>query len=92
MFKFLKTGYMVLYLALQPLSTALEVGVSYVMMLAIDYATNGTIEKLHLYLLGIIVYLVISFLVDIVTKRVREKASAQALFSLREALIKKYRP
>ena len=89
MFKFLKTGYMVLYLALQPLSTALEVGVSYVMMLAIDYATNGTIEKLHLYLIGTIAYLVISFLVDIVTKRVREKASAQALFSLREALIKK---
>jgi len=89
MFKFLKTGYMVLYLALQPLSTALEVGVSYVMMLAIDYATNGTIEKLHLYLLGIIVYLFISFSVDVLTKRVREKASAQALFSLREALIKK---
>ncbi|AAS13069.1 ABC transporter, ATP-binding/permease protein [Treponema denticola ATCC 35405] len=59
------------------------------MMLAIDYATNGTIEKLHLYLIGTIAYLVISFLVDIVTKRVREKASAQALFSLREALIKK---
>lgn len=89
MFKFLKTGYMVLYLALQPLSTALEVGVSYVMMLAIDYATNGTIEKLHLYLLGIIVYLFISFSVDVLTKRVREKASAQALFSLREALMKK---
>ena len=89
MFKFLKTGYMVLYLVLQPLSTALEVGVSYVMMLAIDYATNGTIEKLHLYLLGIIVYLVISFSVDVLTKRVREKASAQALFSLREALMKK---
>ena len=89
MFKFLKTGYMVLYLALQPLSTALEVVVSYVMMLAIDYATNGTIEKLHLYLLGIIVYLFISFSVDVLTKRVREKASAQALFSLREALMKK---
>ena len=89
MFKFLKTWYMVLYLVLQPLSTALEVGVSYVMMLAIDYATNGTIEKLHLYLMGTIAYLVISFLVDVLTKRVREKASARALFSLREALMKK---
>ena len=89
MFKFLKTWYMVLYLVLQALSTALEVGVSYVMMLAIDYATNGTIEKLHLYLIGTIAYLVISFLVDIVTNRVREKAGAQAVFSLREALMKK---
>ena len=89
MFKFLKTWYMVLYLVLQALSTALEVGVSYVMMLAIDYATNGTIEKLHLYLMGTIAYLLISFLVDIVTKRVREKAGAQAVFSLREALMKK---
>ena len=89
MFKFLKTWYMVLYLVLQALSTALEVGVSYVMMLAIDYATNGTIEKLHLYLIGTIVYLVISFLVNIVTTRVREKAGAQAVFSLREALMKK---
>lgn len=89
MFKFLKTWYMVLYLVLQALSTALEVGVSYVMMLAIDYATNGTIEKLHLYLIGTIAYLVISFLVNIVTTRVREKAGAQAVFSLREALMKK---
>ncbi|UTY25108.1 ABC transporter ATP-binding protein [Treponema denticola] len=80
---------MVLYLVLQALSTALEVGVSYVMMLAIDYATNGTIEKLHLYLIGTIAYLVISFLVNIVTTRVREKAGAQAVFSLREALMKK---
>lgn len=89
MFKFLKTWYMVLYLVLQAFSTALEVGVSYVMMLAIDYATNGTIEKLHLYLIGTIAYLVISFLVNIVTTRVREKAGAQAVFSLREALMKK---
>ena len=89
MFKFLKTWYMVLYLVLQALSTALEVGVSYVMMLAIDYATNGTIEKLHLYLMGTIAYLLISFLVNIVTTRVREKAGAQAVFSLREALMKK---
>lgn len=89
MFKFLKTWYMVLYLVLQALSTALEVGVSYVMMLAIDYATNGTIEKLHLYLIGTIAYLVISFLVNIVTTRVREKVGAQAVFSLREALMKK---
>ena len=89
MFKFLKTWYMVLYLVLQALSTALEVGVSYVMMLAIDYATNGTIEKLHLYLIGTIAYLLISFLVNIVTTRVREKAGAQAVFSLREALMKK---
>jgi len=80
---------MVLYLVLQALSTALEVGVSYVMMLAIDYATNGTIEKLHLYLMGTIAYLLISFLVNIVTTRVREKAGAQAVFSLREALMKK---
>ena len=89
MFKFLKTWYMVLYLVLQAISTALEVGVSYVMMLAIDYATNGTIEKLHLYLIGTIAYLVISFLANIVTTRVREKAGAQAVFSLREALMKK---
>ncbi|UTC74507.1 ABC transporter ATP-binding protein [Treponema sp. OMZ 792] len=89
MFKFLKTWYMVLYLVLQALSTALEVGVSYVMMLAIDYATNGTIEKLHLYLIGTVAYLLISFLVGILTTRVREKAGAQAVFSLREALMKK---
>lgn len=87
MLKFLKNKHCIFYLFLQPVSTALEVGISYVMMLSIDYATGGSLEKLHLYLIGFSAYLAIQFAVDFLTKHEQEKALASAVMSLRNVLM-----
>lgn len=85
--EFLKNKWTFLYLILQPISTALEVGLAYVLMLAIDYATSGNLEKVHLYVFGFLGYLLLKFLVDIPTRYVNARAASTVTFSLREKLV-----
>lgn len=67
----------------------LEVGVAYVMMISIDYATSGSLEKLHLYLIGFLAYIVIKFLVDLFTGVLQTRALANATMNLRNTLMSK---
>lgn len=85
--EFLKNKWTFFYLILQPISTALEVGLSYVLMIAIDYATGGNLEKVHLYVFGFLGYLLLKFLVDIPTRYVNARAASTITFSLREKLV-----
>ncbi|WP_029409876.1 ABC transporter ATP-binding protein [Treponema pedis] len=89
MLKFLKNKYGIAYLFFQPISTALEVGIAYVMMISIDYATSGSLEKLHLYLIGFLAYIAIEFFVDLFTGVLQTRALANASMDLRNALMSK---
>ncbi|MGP1577863.1 MAG: ABC transporter ATP-binding protein [Treponema sp.] len=89
MLSFLKNKYSIAYILLQPFSTAFDVGAAYVLMIAIDYATSGSLEKLPWYVAGFLSYIVLQFCVDLVTKRVKEKAVTTAVMQLRSSLMSK---
>ena len=84
MFSFLKNRYTLAYVLMQPFSTAFDVGAAYVLMVAIDFATGGSLEKWPLYLTGFLSYIVLQFCVDLTTKRMQEKALATAFMDLKK--------
>ena len=89
MVSFLKNRYTLAYVLMQPFSTAFDVGAAYVLMVAIDFATSGRLEKWPLYLTGFLSYIVLQFCVDLATKRMQEKALTTAFMALRKKLISK---
>lgn len=89
MVSFLKNRYTLAYVLMQPFSTAFDVGAAYILMVAIDFATSGRLEKWPLYLTGFLSYIVLQFCVDLATKRMQEKALTTAFMALRKKLISK---
>lgn len=84
-----KKNLLVLYLLVNPINSALEVLLAYTTAIAIEYAINGSLDQIGMYIAAFFVYVIVWFLFSLLHTYLRNKILEHAVAHLKQDLMER---
>lgn len=83
---FINPGLIILYIFVAPINAIVEVGLAYMMSMAVEFAQSGSIDEFKRYAIIFIFYILISFATGYFRKYIRLKILSSTMQSLKNDL------